>query len=194
MSIETTLKYFLILDDEDNEMKLKNIHEEIYVNVTPERMWKVLSQYGDVSNFHAGVDNSFSIQGSRNEAKLGGERVCNIVDMGLKIVLKERIINYEEGVGYQYEVYEWKNFPLRKMLFGFKIRESENGNTLLRIDLDYKAKPSFLTPLMAGKMRKLVHDVLLGYKHYTETGEKKVPIKSLRKKYKQIQLAGLQQV
>ena len=159
-------------------MKLKNIHGEILINATPKRLWEVMTEYGDVSNFHAGVKESHHAEGSGNEASLGCERVCNIVDMGLKIVLKERIIDYVEGKSYQYEVYEWKNFPLRKMFFTFTIENNSQENTRLRIDIDYKAKPAFLTPLMVGKMRRLVKDVLLGYKHYTETGEKRTPIKS----------------
>lgn len=165
-------------------MKLKNVHQSISINVSPEKMWDVLSQYGDVSNFHAGVVESTSVEGNSNDASLGCERVCNIVDMGLKIVLKERIINYVEGEGYQYDVYEWKNFPLKKMLFGFKIIPDDSGKTILRIDVDYKASPALLTPLMARKMRNLIKDVLLGYKHYAETGEKRTPIQSIRKMYK----------
>lgn len=174
-------------------MKLKNIHEEMPVNVTPEQMWQVLSRYGDISNFHAGVVESHSLDGNINEAKIGCERECNIVDMGLKIQLKERIVNYQEGVGYQYDVFEWKNFPLRKMLFGFAISEDVQGKTRLRIDIDYKAKPAFLTPLMAWKMRVLVHDVLLGYKHFAETGEKRTPLKLLRSQYRQLNLQNMQQ-
>jgi len=174
-------------------MKLKNINDEIVVNATPEKMWDILSQYGDVSKFHAGVESSHHGEGSNDTASLGCERVCNVVDMGMKIVLKERIYNFVQGEGYQYDVYEWKNFPIRKMLWGFKIKTDAQGNTLLHIDIDYKAKPAFLTGLMAGKMRKMAHDVLLGYKHFTETGEKKAPIKSLRKKYSPRNLASLQQ-
>ena len=173
-------------------MKLKNVHQEIVINTTPPKLWAVLSQFGNVSTFHAGVVESNKLEGSDNRASSGCERVCNIVDMGLNIVLKERIVNYVEGEGYQYEVYEWKNFPVRKMLFSFMIIEGDPGHTILRIDIDYKAKPAFLTPLMAGKMSKLIKDVLLGYKHYAETGEKRVPIKALRKKYKN-QLAPILQ-
>lgn len=175
-------------------MKLKNIHDETAINVTPEKMWEILSQYGEVSNFHAGVEKSYHAEGSDNAAALGCERVCNITDMGLKIVLKERIINLVEGKGYQYEVYEWKNFPLRKMLFGFTIKQGPLNSTILRIDLDYKAKPALLTPLLAGKMRRLVKDVLLGYKHYSETGQKRIPIKTLRRKYQNLSTPVLQQV
>lgn len=167
-------------------MKLKHIHEEMQIRVTREKMWDILSQYGDVSKFHAGVVESHSEQGSGNQAQMGCERVCNIVDMGLRIQLKERIVDYMEGESYTYDVYEWKNFPLAKMLFRFKIIGANATHSVLAIDINYKAKPAFLTPLLAVKMRKLARDVLLGYKHYAETGEIRVPIKELKKQYKSL--------
>lgn len=168
-------------------MKLKKIHHEIQVKISPEKMWEILSQYGDVSQFHGGVVESYKESGSENRASLGCERVCHIVDMGLKITLKERITDYQEGQSYRYEVYEWKNFPIRKMFFGFTILGTTPGYTTLGIDIEYRAKPAFLTLLMAGKMRNLARDVLLGYKHYMETGQKRVPIKELKRKYRTLE-------
>ena len=165
-------------------MKLKNIHQEMQIQTSSEKMWDILSQYGDVSRFHGGVAESHKEQGSENAASLGCERVCNIVDLGLHITLKERIVDFVEGESYQYEVYEWKNFPIKKMLFGFRITNSNEDRTTLALDIQYKASPAFLTPLMARKMRRLAHDILLGYKHYAETGEMRVPIKKLKSKYK----------
>ncbi len=173
-------------------MKLKKIHQEMHIQVTQERMWSILSQYGDVSRFHAGVVKSYKVDGSDNKASPGCERVCEIVDLGLNITLKERIVDFVEGESYRYEVYEWKNFPIRKMLFGFRIVHSTPSYTVLGIDIEYKAKPAFLTPLMAGKMRKLARDVLLGYKHYAETGEQRVPIRVLKAKYKSLPYAEVQ--
>ena len=173
-------------------MKLKKIQKKIRINVTPERMWEILSQYGDVSQFHGGVMESHKEPGSENQAGHGCERVCHIVDMGLRITLKERIIEYNEGDSYTYEVYEWKNFPVRKMLFGFQILRTGKPYIVLAINIDYKARPAFLTPLMAGKMRRLARDVLLGYKHYAETGETRVPIKQLKAHYKTVAQAEVQ--
>lgn len=164
-------------------MKLKKIHYEMPIRVTREVLWKVLLQYGDVSAFHAGVARSFHVEGSRNEASIGCERVCQIVDLGLHITLKERIVELVEGSSYKYEVYEWKNFPLREMYFEFRISGSTATHTILEINIDYQAKPAFLTPLMAGKMKRLARDVLLGYKHYAETGETRVPIGKLKAMY-----------
>jgi hypothetical protein len=164
-------------------MKLKPIHEEMHIQVTPQRLWEVLSHFGDVYRFHGGVVDSHAETGSNETAGPGCERVCHIVDMGLKITLKERIIDYVEGRSYKFEVYEWKNFPLRKMLFGFTILDAGPTGTKLAIDIEYRAKPAWLTPLMAPKMRRLAKDVLLGYRHFAETGERRVPIKTLKKRY-----------
>lgn len=165
-------------------MKARQIHSEILIRTTPERMWEVLSHYGDVSTFHAGVVESHRLDGSGNRAAPGCERVCNIVDMGLEITLKERIVDYQEGRGYRYEVYEWKNFPIRHMSFGFTILGHTLSHTTLAVDMEYLAKPAFLTPLLAGKMRRLARDVLLGYRHFTETGEQRVPIKQLKRHFR----------
>jgi len=169
-------------------MKLKKIHNELLIKTTPEKMWQVLSRYGDISQFHAGVEKSYKQDGSENNASMGSERVCHIVDLGLKITLKERITEFDEGRYYRYEVYEWKNFPVQKLFFAFTILGSNHTHTTLGIDIEYKAKPAFLTPLMAGKMKKLTRDILLGYKHYAETGQEKVSIKELKKKYAQSEI------
>ena len=165
-------------------MQTKHIHEELKIRTSPERLWEILSRYGDVSRFHAGVVESHAEGNSQNTASLGCERVCNIVDMGLKIILKERIVDYVEGRSYTYEVYEWKNFPLRRMTFGFTISSHDPGTTTLAIDIAYLAKPALLTPLLALKMRRLACDVLLGYKHYAETGEARVPVRKLKQLYR----------
>lgn len=164
-------------------MKLWEIKQVQRVQVEAEKMWQVLSQYGDVSQFHAGVFESHSEAGSDNLAMPGCERICHIVDMGLNISLYERIIEFKEGESYTYEVYQWKNFPLRKMLFTFRIIRGDYPGVNLELIISFKAKPAILTPLLAIKMKRLAKDVLLGYKHYAETGERRIPIKQLKKKY-----------
>jgi len=70
------------------------------------------------------------------------------------------------------------------MLFGFTIYPQSSHQTASAINIKYNARPAILTPLLAGKMRRLARNVLPGYKHFTETGERRVPIKSLIKRYK----------
>jgi hypothetical protein len=165
-------------------MQLKKIHEEMPIKASPEKIWEVVSQFGNVSDFHAGVVSSVREEGSQNSATIGCERICNIVDMGLHITLKERVVDCVEGESYQFEVYECRNFPVKEMFFRFTIKDATPKHSTLAIDIAYKAKPAVLTPLMSGKMKSLAREVLLGYKHYTETGEKRVPIKELKIRYR----------
>lgn len=171
---------------------LSHIHREVTINAPRDRVWQALSQYGDVSRFHAGVDSSVKVEGSGNQARAGCERVCNIVDLGLHISLKERIVDFVEGESYQYEVYEWKNFPLHRMLFRFTIGQATATHTTLAVDIDFRARPGFLTPLMGWKMKSLAADVLLGYRHYIETGQERVPIAQLRTRYRRHAAAEVQ--
>ncbi len=154
-------------------MKLKQLREDIMVQVPAEKMWMVLSRYGYVSDFHVGVDKSYQAEGSDNTAALGAERVCNIIDLGLHITLKERIVELVEDESYRYEVYEWKNFPVGEMYFGFNIIPHGGTQSLLVLTIDYRAKPALLTSLMAGKMHRLAKDVLLGYKHFPQTARRR---------------------
>jgi len=92
-------------------MSLKHIHCETPIRATPERLWEILSHYGDVSRFHAGVVESHREAGSEDVASVGCERVCNIVDMGLRITLKERIVDYAEGQSYNTTSTSGRIFP-----------------------------------------------------------------------------------
>jgi len=167
-------------------MKLKTVSSEINISATREKVWEVLSQYGNVSSFHGGVNKSYPEQGSEDKASLGGERICHVVDSGIKITLEERIIEYVEGEYYKYEVYKWKNFPIQKMFFTFRIKSADQGSAILQLDIDYKSKPAFLTWLMQGKTRRLTQNILLGYKHFIETGKRNTSIKELKRKYREV--------
>ncbi|HFQ61466.1 MAG TPA: SRPBCC family protein [Epsilonproteobacteria bacterium] len=164
-------------------MNLANVHYEMLMEASTQKVWNVIRQYGDVSKFHAGVERTTNVNGSSSEAYLGADRVCDIHDMGMNIILKEKIIDFKEGESYRYEVYETKNFPVQELYFEFRIRRYSDNRAYLRLDIDYKGKPAFITPFLKPKMQKLSRDVLLGYKEHIETGSKNVPIKELRKKY-----------
>ena len=165
-------------------MNLANVHYEMLMEASAQKVWEVIRRYGDVGQFHAGVEKTTNANGSSNQAYLGADRVCDIHDMGMHIVLKEKIIDFKEGESYRYEVYETKNFPVKALYFEFRIRKYDENRAYLRLDIDYKGKPAFITPFLKPKMQKLTRDVLLGYKEYIETGSANVPINVLRKKYK----------
>ena len=164
---------------EHKGIKLTEVTTEIKVDATPEKVWNALSQYGNVATFHPGVELSVHGQDSKDEACLGAVRTCEVLDGKREVTLVERITEFEEGKFYRYEVFEWKNFPLKVMFFAFAIRTNIKGTTILSIVNNYRLNPGFITGLMKWKIKKLQRNILIGYKHYIETGEKKVPIKKL---------------
>jgi len=169
-------------------IKLTEINYQVKVDETPEQVWAVLAQYGNVASFHTGIAESSQIEGSNNEVSMGSERSCTIYDGKRKIDIKERVTEIEHGKYYRYEVYDWVNFPLKKMFNGFGVKQDENGNTILYQVQNYRLKPGFLTGIMKGKLKKGARETLIFYKHFMETGEKNVDKEKILKmeKYKNV--------
>lgn len=170
------------------KMKLKTVSNEMVVFVSPEKAWSVLADFGQIGDFHTGVLSSKSLNNSPNEAGLGCERECVITEGRKPIVIKERIVEFKESQSYTYDVYEWQNFPISKMYVTFGVKTNQMGQTVIYQRNDFRLKPGFLTGIMKGKIRKGGFDSLLAYKHFMETDEKNVDIKTLKKKYKDARL------
>lgn len=164
---------------EHNGIRLTTVTSEIVIDASTGAIWEALSHFGDVSTFHAGVAQSTPEEGFDVIAALGSERTCLVPDGKREVTLVERITDFSEGQHYRYEVYEWKNFPLLAMFFAFEIVEKPEGDIVLRLSQHYRLKPAFLTRPLAYKIREQQRGILLGYKHYIETGEKNVPVESI---------------
>ena len=161
---------------EHHGIKLTTVTSEIVIEAPRRAIWDALSHYGDVSTFHAGVAKSTHHDGRDNTAALGAERTCLIQDGKREVTLVEKITDFSEGEYYRYEVFDWKNLPLRAMFFAFEIVERGGNEHLLRLSQHYRLKPGFLSRPMKFKIREQQRGILLGYKHYIETGEKNVPV------------------
>ena len=172
----------IVTDENGEEIKLKNAYYELVVNTTVDEAWDALAQYGNIGDFHSGVSKSAYVSADESLV-LGCERYCEIPNGKKTINIKERIIDIEQGVFYQYDVYEWENFPLKKMLVTWGVKKNEKGQTVMYNSIDYRLKPGMLTGMMRGKMKKNARDGLLSYKNYIETGESNLATKELRKKY-----------
>ncbi|WP_298535753.1 SRPBCC family protein [uncultured Algibacter sp.] len=160
------------------------VNYEMPVDVTSEQAWSVLSSYGNVGSFHSSLKSSKSIKGSDNEAELGCYRECIIPNGKKDILVREKITEFSEGQYYTYDVYEWENFPLKKMSITYGVKKNSNGETIIYQNSEYRLKPRFLTWPMKGKMRSGARESLMAYKHYMETGEKKINLEVLKKNYK----------
>lgn len=164
---------------EHKGIRLTEVKTSIIIDASPEKTWEALSHFGDVSTFHAGVERSVNGSDSANEAALGVERTCDILDGKREVILRERITEYEEGSFYRYEVFDWENFPLKMMFFAFSVSRVNNDKSKLSLTINYRLNPGIMTNLMKWKIKKMEKDILTGYRSYIETGEKNIPIKIL---------------
>ncbi|MCH7524879.1 MAG: SRPBCC family protein [Bacteroidetes bacterium] len=165
-------------------MKLTEVKYELIVDVSKDKAWGILSDYGNVGTFHAGVVSSKAINGTENIAKLGCDRECHLIDGKRKIMVQEKIIDFKDDAYYTYDVHTWKNFPLAKAHNTFGVEINNIGKTVIYQISRYRLKPSFLTWIMKGKMKSSLRDALIAYKHFMETGEKNSDMTVIKEKYK----------
>ncbi|MGI9530046.1 hypothetical protein [Lutimonas sp.] len=170
--------------------KMKFFENKVIVNNSPEEVWRILTAFGNVSSFHATIDDSFAINGSAEEAAVGSEREIQIPDGVNNIINKERIIHLIDGVYYTYEVYESENFPIKKMQVTFGLRRNFKGQTILYSKTYYKFNNAIASRLLKKKLNRANMDSLLAYKYFMENGEKNTEIKVLRKRYVESVKAG----
>ncbi len=185
ITIMTLVSVNAVAQEDIEKYGLTTITEQVEVNSSPEHAWKILASYGDVGSFLQAIESSKSLNGSQNQASLGCDRQCDIASSGKKKqIIKEKIVEIENGNFYRYEVYDWVNLPIKKMFITFGVKQSTNGNTVIYQKSDYKLKNGLMTAMSKGKFRSNMRLTLLGYKHYMETGERNVDAKTLKKRYK----------
>jgi len=182
IKILSTLSFGIIASQSYAQQKAEKIitvEYEAIVNVTPQTAWEVLADYVNVGEFHGGVQSSHII-GSKGQG-VGGDRFCQI---DKKVSVKEKITTWKEGEYYTYEVYEWENFPLKRMYNSFGVKVNGEGKTVIYSTINYRLKNGFFELMAKGKLKKSARDGILWYKDYMETGVKNRNLKELRKKYK----------
>ncbi len=124
---------------EHKGVKLTAVTTSININASKDKTWDALSCFGDLSNFHAGVEKSINHKGYSNKAALGVERTCDVLDGKREVILREKITEYEGGDFYRYEVFDWENFPLKMMFFAFSVQQIDENNSKLILIINKKA-------------------------------------------------------
>lgn len=167
-------------------MKLAVVHEEMVVNASPAEAWKVLAdEYINVGDYQHGIYESGGEAGMP-ETGNGAGRYCKIKFGKRDILVKEKIVEWQEGETekeYTYDVYEWKNYPLKKMYNTWGVKLNDKGETVLYNTIYYRLKPRMMTGMVRGQMVGAAINAILGYKHFLETGRKNIPPDELRVAY-----------
>ncbi|MFK8057332.1 MAG: hypothetical protein AB8F78_14505 [Saprospiraceae bacterium] len=169
-----------------NNKKFHVIYEEVAIDKTVDEVWgEVSGNFMHIAEITEGINFTRNLSGDITSG-LGAERLCNLDIQGKTMEIKERIIDFK-GTGdhreFTYDVYEsTKGFV--KTYGTWIVKKGSDGRTYLASAFIFRAKFSPMTGLVEKKLRKIgLRTGILSYKHYLETGEKKVAPEKLVKLY-----------
>ncbi|MFK7948920.1 MAG: hypothetical protein AB8G11_15105 [Saprospiraceae bacterium] len=169
-----------------NKKKFHVLYEEVAIDKTVDEVWnEVAGNFVNVSEIVKSVKSSEGISGNLTTG-LGATRQCELDFQGKTVELKEQIIDFKECGDYRaftYDVYESKGFPA-KTYNTWVVRKGEDGKTYLGTVFIFRANIGIATGIMEKQLKKTgLRTGILSYKHYLETGEKKVSAEKLEELY-----------
>ena len=163
--------------------------DEVEIKATVDAVWSEVA-----GNFVGGADiaeslNASSSIGTAPTQGLGAERLLDINFQGKRIEAKERIVDFRDCGDvreFTYDVYETKGAPVGLKTFNtWYVRRSKDQKTYLGNVFIFRANIFLLTGLVGKILARSgsIRGGLLTYKHFLETGEKKVSTDQLLAKY-----------
>ncbi|MFK7972325.1 MAG: hypothetical protein AB8F95_18285 [Bacteroidia bacterium] len=169
-----------------DKKKYHVLYEEVAIDKTVDEVWnEVAGNFMSIADIIQSVNYSRCLTGDTTQG-VGAARYCELDFQGKTVELKERIIEFKDSGDHReftYHVYESKGFPA-SVYNTWVVRKGDDGKTYLGTVFIFRAKPGILTGMMEKKLKKTgLRDGILGYKHYLETGEKKVDAKKLKALY-----------
>ena len=165
------------------------LSEEVEIDATLDEVWaEVSGNFVNGAEIAASLNASYCLTGDLTEG-LGAERFLDIDFQGKRVEAKERIVDFREDGNLReltYEVYETKGAPIGLKTYNtWYVRPSSDDRTYLGNVFIFRANFFFLTRFV-GKMLTKSGSIKIGlltYKHYLETGEKKVSQADLLARY-----------
>jgi len=152
------------------------ITREVHINAPKEKVWEILTDFGNVSLYSPGVLKSYLT--SDQQRGVGTTRHCDLATLGLikNATLEERIIAWDEGESLEIEIYGGtKTPPFKKAVGAYSLRE-DNGGTLVSFTVEYSLKFGPVGYLMdklmfATQSGKAFTSTLASLKHYAEADQ-----------------------
>lgn len=162
------------------------LYSEVAIDKTVDEVWnEVALNFIKVDQVIESVNFTRCLSGDTTFG-LGTKRMCNINNQGKTIEIKEEIIEYKacgDHREFTYFVYDAPDLPLTNYVTWI-VKKGADGKTYLGSAFIIRANLGFLTGLVAKQLRKSgIRAGVLGYKHYLETGEKKVAAEKLLELY-----------
>ncbi|MTI38831.1 SRPBCC family protein [Fulvivirga lutimaris] len=151
----------------DSSTQLK---ASVIINAPQELVWKVVRNFGKISDFHPLVKSSKSI----NEKEgLGAKRYCELLPMG---AMEEEVVQWTDGVSFTAEVIGGKMLPPCHYMKGMLELESRGSQTRVTFTFNYLMKLGLIGRLMNAiiikpQFKKAPPKYVNGLKNYIESME-----------------------
>ncbi len=144
---------------------------ETTIDASPDRVWQILNDFGNVARFHPLVLESHSL--SDLAGGQGAERRC---DFGKGVALYERIVACTEGRSMDVDIYEREGMPsaVRSMNAHFELAPVARGTHVvgtIEAVISPKIAAMVMGPIMKRQLTKGWRQLLAGLKHHAETDE-----------------------
>ena len=146
---------------------MSEIKKEIAIDATPEKVWEVLGDFGNVYKWSPAVISSSAVSG--HERGSDAIRKCEVPGFG---TVDETVTNWSENQGFTFEVEA--TGPIKRGISEWRIR-TEDGKTVVSVAFEfhvrYGAIGSVMDRLVMRRMiRRVLSRTLSGLKYYVETG------------------------
>lgn len=151
---------------------MTTISNKVQIDASPEQIWEILSDLGEVMNYHPYVNKSYYV--SDEKEGVGASRICEF-NNGMK--LNETAANWQEGEAYDLnvDILEGPKPPVKDSVGTLRVQPN-GGGAVVTMEVRYQTKYGPVGSLMDVMMvrpqySKMVPNILRGLKHYAETGE-----------------------
>lgn len=145
---------------------MTQLHHEIFINATQQKVWAALADLEAVQHYNPLVSSAHYTSGHRSG--VGAARHCDFLPKGFS---KEQVTAWEEGKSIGFDTTE-SSFPMSVCRWKTNLIP-ENGGTLVSQDLEYQVKFGLFGRLlnilmMKRKYNSILGDIFEGLKKYVE--------------------------
>lgn len=165
------------------------LHQELEINASVDAVWdEVAGNFVNSVEIAESVIDSRCLSGDLKKG-LGTERLLHFKFDGKEVEAKERIVDYRDAGDireFTYDVYASKGSPLTVKVYNtWTVRKNGDGKTMLGTAFTFRAKLAFMNSIIGKQLARSgsLRTGLLAYKHYLETGEKRVEAAKLNSLY-----------
>lgn len=144
---------------------------QVTISAPKDKVWAILADLSSAERYIASVPRSYYTSSAK--AGVGASRVCELRPAGS---ITETIVEWKEGECYALEIIPGRIAPpFKKAIARFSL-QAHGERTVVSFTYDYTLKFGALGRvfdilLVRSQLRKAVPEVLLGLKHYAETGQ-----------------------